>query len=52
VNYLVKKGIEATRITYEAFGKCCPVEQDMPGGKYDREIARKNRRALVHITKP
>ncbi len=52
VNYLVKKGIEATRITYEAFGKCCPVEQDMPNGKYDREIARKNRRALVHITKP
>ncbi|MBU6158591.1 MAG: OmpA family protein [Bacteroidetes bacterium] len=52
VNYLVKKGIEASRITYEAFGKCCPVEEDMPGGVYNKEVARKNRRALVHITKP
>jgi len=52
VNYLVKKGIAASRLTYEAFGKTLPAEPDMTNGVYDPQAAQKNRRALLHITKP
>jgi outer membrane protein OmpA-like peptidoglycan-associated protein len=52
VTYLVKKGIASDRLTYEAFGKTLPAEQDMPDGVYDPQAAQKNRRALLHITKP
>ena len=52
VKYMVKKGIAETRITYEAFGKTLPAEEDMPNGLYDADAAQKNRRALLHVTKP
>jgi OOP family OmpA-OmpF porin len=52
VNYLLKKGVESKRITREAFGKSLPAVEDMPNGVYDPAAAQKNRRALIHITKP
>jgi OOP family OmpA-OmpF porin len=52
VNYLLRKGVEPSRITLEAFGKAVPVVDDMPNGVYDPQAAQLNRRALVHITKP
>ena len=52
VNYLIRKGVEENRINREAFGKCCPAEDDMPNGVYDPQAAQRNRRALLHITKP
>jgi outer membrane protein OmpA-like peptidoglycan-associated protein/tetratricopeptide (TPR) repeat protein len=52
VKYLVKKGVAESRITYEAFGKTLPAEEDMPNGVYEPNAAQKNRRALLHITKP
>jgi outer membrane protein OmpA-like peptidoglycan-associated protein len=52
VDYLVKKGVAEARITREAFGKSVLAEDDMPNGVYDPEAAQKNRRALIHITKP
>jgi OOP family OmpA-OmpF porin len=52
VSYLLRKGVEIERITREAFGKSLPVVDDMPNGVYDPQAAQKNRRAMVHITKP
>lgn len=52
VEYLLKKGVEPDRISREAFGKSLPAVPDMPNGVYDPTAAQKNRRALLHITKP
>jgi OOP family OmpA-OmpF porin len=52
VDYLIRKGVAEVRITREAFGKSDPAENDMPNGVYDPAAAQKNRRALIHITKP
>lgn len=52
VNYLLRKGVDPSRITLEAFGKSVPVVDDMPNGVYDPQAAQLNRRALLHITKP
>jgi outer membrane protein OmpA-like peptidoglycan-associated protein len=31
--YLIGKGIEASRITFESFGACCPVEMELINGR-------------------
>jgi len=49
--YFITKGIASTRVIFEGFGKCCPLEPEMVNGKYDNEAARRNRRALIHISR-
>lgn len=49
--YLVKKGIEAARITFVSFGACCPVEMELINGRDNAEGRSKNRRALINIKK-
>lgn len=49
--YLVKRGIDASRISFESFGACCPVEMEIINGR-DNEAGRsKNRRALINVIK-
>jgi OOP family OmpA-OmpF porin len=47
--YLISKGIDPSRITFESFGECCPVEEETINGKDNPEARRKNRRALINI---
>jgi OOP family OmpA-OmpF porin len=47
--YLISKGINPSLITFESFGECCPVEEEMINGKDNPEARRKNRRALINI---
>jgi Outer membrane protein and related peptidoglycan-associated (lipo)proteins len=49
--YLINKGIDAARISFESFGACCPVEMEIINGR-DNEAGRsKNRRALINVVK-
>lgn len=50
-NYLVKKGIDSNRITFESFGECCPVEMELINGRDNPDGRSKNRRALINISK-
>lgn len=50
--YLIAKGIEASRITFESFGECCPVEMELINGMDNPDGRSKNRRALINISKP
>ena len=50
--YLVNKGIDAGRVTFESFGECCPVEMELLNGRDNPEGRSKNRRALININKP
>ena len=48
--YLQKKGVDKSRISFESFGECCPVEEEITAdGKDNPEARQKNRRALVYI---
>jgi outer membrane protein OmpA-like peptidoglycan-associated protein/tetratricopeptide (TPR) repeat protein len=49
--YFISQGIESSRVIFEGFGKCCPLEPEVVNGKYDNEAARRNRRALIHISR-
>lgn len=50
--YLIAKGIDSSRITFESFGACCPVEMELING-LDNEAGRaKNRRALINVVMP
>lgn len=49
-DYLIAKGIDAGRITFESFGECCPVEMELINGKDNPDGRSKNRRALINIT--
>jgi outer membrane protein OmpA-like peptidoglycan-associated protein len=50
-DYLIERGVDSNRISFESFGACCPVEMEMINGR-DNETGRsKNRRALINITK-
>lgn len=51
-DYLIAKGIDAGRITFESFGACCPVEMELINGRDNAEGRSKNRRALININKP
>lgn len=50
-NYLIEKGIDPARITFESFGACCPVEMELINGRDNAGGRAKNRRALINIDK-
>jgi len=50
-NYLVKKGIESSRITFVSFGECCPVEMELIEGRDNPDGRTRNRRALININR-
>jgi OmpA-OmpF porin, OOP family len=50
-NYLLKKGIDASRISFESFGACCPVEMELINGRDNPDGRSRNRRALININK-
>jgi outer membrane protein OmpA-like peptidoglycan-associated protein len=49
--YLIKKGIAASRITFESFGACCPAEMELIDGRDNPDGRSKNRRALINIVR-
>jgi outer membrane protein OmpA-like peptidoglycan-associated protein len=49
--YFIHKGIAASRITFESFGACCPLEMELINGRDNPDGRSKNRRALINITK-
>jgi outer membrane protein OmpA-like peptidoglycan-associated protein/tetratricopeptide (TPR) repeat protein len=51
-DYLIAKGINPSRISFESFGACCPVEMELINGRDNEEGRSKNRRALININKP
>jgi OmpA-OmpF porin, OOP family len=50
-DYLIEKGIDAARISFESFGACCPVEMEMINGRDNPDGRSMNRRALININK-
>ncbi|THU38198.1 OmpA family protein [Niastella caeni] len=50
-NYFIEKGIKASRITFESFGACCPLEMELINGRDNPDGRSRNRRALINITK-
>ena len=50
-DYLIQKGIDAARISFESFGACCPVEMEMINGRDNPDGRSMNRRALININK-
>ena len=50
-DYLIQKGIDTNRISFESFGACCPVEMELINGRDNADGRSKNRRALINITK-
>jgi OmpA-OmpF porin, OOP family len=50
-NYLMEKGINTSRISFESFGACCPIEMELINGRDNAEGRSKNRRALINISK-
>jgi outer membrane protein OmpA-like peptidoglycan-associated protein len=50
-DYLIENGIDASRISFESFGACCPVEMELINGRDNEGGRSKNRRALINITK-
>jgi outer membrane protein OmpA-like peptidoglycan-associated protein len=51
VHYLVRKGIKSVRLSFESFGKCCPVEMEIINGRDNPNGRSKNRRALLNVKK-
>ena len=49
--YFIKKGIDASRITFESFGACCPLELELINGRDNPDGRSRNRRALINISK-
>jgi OOP family OmpA-OmpF porin len=50
-DYFIQKGITASRITFESFGACCPLEMELINGRDNPDGRSRNRRALINITK-
>ena len=50
-DYLIKKGVAATRISFESFGACCPVEMEKINGRDNPNGRSMNRRALINVSK-
>ncbi|HTM92066.1 MAG TPA: OmpA family protein, partial [Flavisolibacter sp.] len=50
--YLIQRGVDASRISFESFGACCPVEMELINGRDNENGRAKNRRALININKP
>jgi len=51
-NYLIEKGIDSVRISFESFGALYPAEMEIINGRDNVEGRSKNRRALININKP
>jgi outer membrane protein OmpA-like peptidoglycan-associated protein/tetratricopeptide (TPR) repeat protein len=49
--YLIQRGIDSSRISFESFGACCPVEMELINGRDNENGRAKNRRALININK-
>jgi OOP family OmpA-OmpF porin len=49
--YFIHKGIKASRITFESFGACCPLELELIDGRDNPDGRSRNRRALINISK-
>ncbi len=49
--YLIKKGLEVSRISFVSFGECCPVEMELINGRDNPDGRSKNRRALINISR-
>jgi len=50
-DYLISKGVDVTRISFESFGACCPVEMEKINGRDNPDGRSKNRRAMINISK-
>ena len=50
-DYLIGKGIDSNRISFESFGACCPVEMELLNGRDNPDGRSMNRRALINISK-
>ena len=50
--YLIGKGIDSSRITFESFGACCPLEMELINGLDNAAGRAKNRRALINVVMP
>jgi outer membrane protein OmpA-like peptidoglycan-associated protein/tetratricopeptide (TPR) repeat protein len=51
-DYLIQKGVDPARISFESFGACCPVEMELINGRDNADGRARNRRALININKP
>jgi len=49
--YFIHKGVKASRISFESFGACCPLEMELIDGRDNPDGRSRNRRALINITK-
>ncbi len=49
--YLLGKGLDQSRISFESFGACCPVEMEAINGRDNPDGRAMNRRALLHIVR-
>jgi outer membrane protein OmpA-like peptidoglycan-associated protein len=50
-DYFIGKGVPASRISFESFGACCPLELELINGRDNPDGRSRNRRALINITK-
>lgn len=50
-DYFISKGIDASGISFESFGACCPLEMELINGRDNPDGRSRNRRALINITK-
>lgn len=50
-DYIIGKGIDAGRIRFVSFGKCCPVEMELINGRDNPDGRSRNRRALINVKK-
>ena len=51
-DYLRAKGVDETKLTFESFGACCPVEMELINGRDNADGRAKNRRGLINISYP
>ncbi len=49
INYLVKKGVDKSRLLGKAYGECCPLVPELVNGKDDPGARRQNRRVEYKI---
>jgi len=50
-DYLIKKGINVSRVSFVSFGACCPVEMEKINGRDNPDGRSRNRRALINVKK-
>jgi OOP family OmpA-OmpF porin len=51
-DYLMTKGVDSSRISFESFGECCPLEMEIINGRDNADGRAKNRRGLINISYP